>query len=89
MLFLAKYSLIDKFMWFEKNKMYFLVNYSPNRGYFHLVKHSPSSTISLLVKSNRETEGEKVRKNERESELKIGEREKQADSLTCSRDSSF
>ena len=82
MLFLAKYSLIDKFMSFEKNEM-------PNRGYFHLVKHSPSSIISLLVKSNRETGRKSEKEREKESELKIEEREKRADSLTCSRDSSF
>ena len=37
-------------------------------GYFHLVKHSPSFTISLFVKNNRVTAGERVRKNERERE---------------------
>ena len=45
-----------------------------SRGYFHLVKHSPSSTISILAESDRETQGERVRKNEREkSELKTRE----------------
>ena len=39
LLFCAKYSLIDKFMSFEKTK-YILCKlyYSPNRYYFHLVK---------------------------------------------------